>query len=234
MVFNRIIKPTLVIMLTACISGFILVNVNNITSSAIKLNSAKKEKIAIGVVLPGFTVSDERTGEADGGESFRYWVGEKTNPDNADEVVKGYAFVTSSPGYSGAIDSMVGIDQNGKILGIYIINQKETPGLGARCLEVVSPYTIWDLPEILSGTHASSNEEEPLPWFQNQFEGLDTRKDIKIMKIGDWTQEKRQQLLDNNAITSITGATITGRAIINSIKKGCISLEKNLAETEAN
>ncbi|MBR2961798.1 MAG: RnfABCDGE type electron transport complex subunit G [Alistipes sp.] len=51
---------------------------------------------------------------------------------SGDEVV-GYAIETlSSKGYSGEVKLMVGFDTAGKILNISVLQQKETPGLGAN------------------------------------------------------------------------------------------------------
>lgn len=46
--------------------------------------------------------------------------------------VNGVAFETSSPGYSGAIKVMLGVDPEGKILGARVLAHKETPGLGDK------------------------------------------------------------------------------------------------------
>lgn len=39
---------------------------------------------------------------------------------------------TAPDGYSGAIDMMIGINRNGEILGVRVLNHKETPGLGDK------------------------------------------------------------------------------------------------------
>lgn len=45
---------------------------------------------------------------------------------------KGTAVAVSPRGYSGPIDMLVGIDPQGKVKGLKILNQRETPGLGAN------------------------------------------------------------------------------------------------------
>jgi electron transport complex protein RnfG len=224
MAYNTLIKPTIIITVIAFISAFTLSHVEKITTPAIQARKADKQKAALAVVLHGFTVGDEIIATASGAP-FHYWVGEKKNADDDGTVSLAYAFITASPGYSGNVESMVGVDDTGKILGIYIIEQKETPGLGARCMEVVSRYTIWDLPEIFSG----KSKTEAVPWFQQQFTGRQANDKIHIVKLGDWTAEKEQQLLEHNAITAITGATITGRAVINSINSGYAALREILS-----
>jgi len=47
----------------------------------------------------------------------------------------GYIIGLSERGYSGLIDMLVAVDTSGIISGVKIINQTETPGLGARVVE---------------------------------------------------------------------------------------------------
>ena len=52
-----------------------------------------------------------------------------------DNNLLGIAFKTKSKGYSGEIEVLVGIREAGDIVGIKIISQNETPGLGSRITE---------------------------------------------------------------------------------------------------
>jgi electron transport complex protein RnfG len=51
-----------------------------------------------------------------------------------DKII-GYAVPVSIRGYSGKIQMMIGIDMAGKVTGVKIIEQKETPGLGQNILK---------------------------------------------------------------------------------------------------
>ena len=53
----------------------------------------------------------------------------------SDGTVAGTAFFLAPQGYGGKIEMLVGIDLKGKISGIKIINQHETPGLGVNILK---------------------------------------------------------------------------------------------------
>lgn len=77
----------------------------------------------------------------------------------------GYAFVAIGKGYSSDIKTMVGIDTTGKICGIKIISQKETPGLGTKIEEV---------------TYGDSTL---IPWFQKQFKDR-VAKELAVDKDG--------------------------------------------------
>ena len=53
--------------------------------------------------------------------------------------LEGYAYVASTPGYSGDINIMVGLADKETVKGILIISQTETPGIGTRITE--TPFT---------------------------------------------------------------------------------------------
>jgi electron transport complex protein RnfG len=46
--------------------------------------------------------------------------------------VTGVAFETSRRGYSGEIKVLLGVDENGKLLGVRVLQHTETPGLGDK------------------------------------------------------------------------------------------------------
>ena len=46
--------------------------------------------------------------------------------------VKGKAVTCEAQGYSAPIQLLVGVGQNGKVVGIKVLSQRETPGLGAN------------------------------------------------------------------------------------------------------
>lgn len=232
-----LIKPTLLLTATAFISALALSYVDKITAPAIAAQRAEKEKTAVEAVLPGYNVGEEKSADIDGNK-FRYWIGEKNVSDSPSddtgaafeaEQAVAYAFICSNAGYSGDITLMTGVDSAGVLLGIYITEQSETPGLGARCMETASTDSFWD---IFSASDKEKSETEPVPWFQQQFIGLRTNEKIGIEKIGDWTPDKSKQLLDKNVITAITGATITSRAVVSAIENGMLTLKQVLAESD--
>ena len=108
---------------------------------------------------------------------------------------------------------MVGVDENGKVLGLSIISQSETPGLGDRCVEVADRETLWD--HIRDGIPPRDfGDETRIPWFQNQFKGLNANSNIRMVRRGDWNPDMREDLLEMNAISALTGASITTSAVM--------------------
>ena len=171
-------------------------------------------------MLPGYKISKKETVTIRK-KTFRYWVAVKQEKGS---VKKAYAFEASSPGYSGEVKSMVGVDEKGTLLGLSILKQTETPGLGARCEEIATSVTFLGF---LQGKN-SPPDEITQPWFQYQFNGLSLMKPVKIAKKGDWKPSIKDELLAKNSITAITGATITGKAVITGLTSAKALLDEAL------
>ena len=94
--------------------------VNAVTAGPIAEQNAQKIKDSLENVMPG-------------AESEQIDVPEGTTKDGADA---GYCVEVGPTGFGGAVDTMVGIDSDGKVTGISVISaSSETPGLGARSTE---------------------------------------------------------------------------------------------------
>ena len=150
-----------------------------------------------------------------GNREFSYFTAYAS--EGSDEIL-GYAFVAYGKGYSSTIETVVGMGRDGKICGIKITDQKETPGLGAKLQEVASQNTLW---AVMS---ASGVDETGLkPWFQNQFVDL-RADDLRVVK----SQAEE-------GILAITGATISSEAVTASVAEGLRMLASiaEVAEEEA-
>lgn len=123
--------------------------------------------------------------------------------DESRSELLGYAFSAYGKGYSSTIETVVGVVPDGSICGIKIVDQKETPGLGAKVQEVSSENTLW---AVLSGN--AVDETGKRPWFQSQYDGL-TLDDLRVVK---GQGEK--------GIQAITGATISSEAVTRSVRRG--------------
>lgn len=219
---KSLVKPTIILAVIAFIATFALSHIKKITYPSIQKQERQKRDAALMAVLPGYTITEEKRAPIDNRE-FTYWIAEKIE-NNA--PITAYAFVTEKGGYSGPVRSMVGIDKSGRLLGIAIIQQSETPGLGARAAEIASTDTFWG--HFFGGSGATATTEPLIPWFQEQFSGLDTTKKIEIVKRGDWNAAMKAELLEKNSISSITGATITTKAVRDSIENGVQMLDRAL------
>lgn len=118
----------------------------------------------------------------------------------------GVAFKASAKGYSSQIDTISGMTRDGAITAIKILNQNETPGLGTKIVEISDDTTIWD---VAKGKKKAQTIKKP--WFQERFKG-----------------KKIEDLKD---IQAITGATISSKAVIDSVEKKAKEI-KELIENE--
>ncbi len=158
-----VLRLALILLAITAVVAALLAFVNSVTAPVIEKLNAEKTQQAIEAVLPG------------GGESVDF-----TDASGLVSVVykgeAGYAVQVAPAGFDGPITMMVGVDFDGNVLGISIINHTETAGLGA-----------------VAAATTSAGET-----FRGNFVG----------KSGSVAVTK-----DGGEIDSITGATITSRAV---------------------
>ncbi|MDZ7264174.1 MAG: RnfABCDGE type electron transport complex subunit G [candidate division KSB1 bacterium] len=182
-----IVKLALILLLVTALAGAALSLVNNITKPRIEEQKRLATALALSTALPAAAnglIEPDTTAT-----SIHYYRGYR---DSLKQQLVGYAFLTKENGYSSEIETMVGVDTTGKIVGIKILRQLETPGLGTKIEEISHGQTT--------------------PYFQNQF----INKVVTQLAVDK----------DGGEIVSITGATISSRAVTNSIKKGIQQLEQ--------
>ena len=114
--------------------------VNAVTAGPIAEQNAQKIKDSLENVMPG--AESEQidvpegttvTTETKNATSVTILSAYKMTKDGADA---GYCVEVGPTGFGGAVDTMVGIDSDGKVTGISVISaSSETPGLSARSTE---------------------------------------------------------------------------------------------------
>ena len=107
------------LLLICAVTAGLLAGVNAITEGAIQERNAAKTQKAIEAVLPGgfdfeITDFDDPTGLVS-----RIYQGEN-----------GYAVEVGPTGFDNTITMVVGIDNEGKVMGISVVSHTETKGLG--------------------------------------------------------------------------------------------------------
>ena len=117
-------KLGFVLLVITVIASGVLAYINSITKPIIEENQRKAKEEARMEVLP----------EAATFDSISY-LNEETVyiGKNEEGYIVGYTFVASLYGYSSDVKTMVGVTPDLKVNRIKIIEQKETPGLGANC-----------------------------------------------------------------------------------------------------
>lgn len=120
------LKLGAILFLICAIAAGVLAYVNGITAPRIKLLQEQKETSSRAELIPDAEFELTR-GTVD--SSFVYYRA----LDNQTKALKGYTLIAEQSGYSSVIKTMVGVDPLFNIIAIRVIDQKETPGLGANC-----------------------------------------------------------------------------------------------------
>jgi RnfABCDGE-type electron transport complex G subunit len=173
------------------LSGGFLVTVGLMTRERIGLNRKMEIERAILTVVPGASGGRLVHEEKD----FAVYAGQ----DKAGELA-GFAVYTSGSGFQDKIVLMIGLDASlSHINGLTILDQKETPGLGAKITDKGSFLVYW--------------------------EGKDFSQPLSLRKPAASSPES----LAASEVNTITGATISSQAvlqIVNSAREKIIELNK--------
>ena len=113
-----VLRLTVTLLLITAVVAVILAGVNSVTAPRIADLNARKTQEAVEAVLPGGGVEVAFTDST--GLVATVYQGDA-----------GYAVKVNPSGFNGTVSMMVGVDNNGSVLGISIISQTETAGLGA-------------------------------------------------------------------------------------------------------
>jgi len=168
-----------ILAIICAVASGLLAGMNSLTKAKIIAQAQAEEDSALREVMP----EGEHFEPVRKGEDIIYY---KVN--NKDNKFIGVVFKASGKGYSSIVDTLVGMSQDGTIAAIKILNQNETPGLGARIAE---------------------------PSFTGRF----ANKNIQ----------------DLSGVQAITGATISSKAVLNSVQekvKEILELIKDVPKNE--
>lgn len=147
---NTSAKMIIVLTVIATLSGGILSMWNGVTEPRIEENRRKVLEAAIGQVIPGIDSNKPLSLRDD----ITLYVGQKEGSDQP----LGFAFKAKGNGFSPDLTIMVGVNPEfTEVIGIEILEQTETPGLGNKI------------------------EDD---WFKDQFKGLliESGSDILVVK----------------------------------------------------
>ena len=127
---KEIIRLCFVLTIIAAVSAGVLAYVNQQTAEPIAKALLEEKMSAVRSVLPPFDNEPDKdmiTIESAEGASVEVYRGRKEGS------VTGAAFAITAPdGYSGDIEFMIGVDGEGVMQGLMVLNHLETPGLGAK------------------------------------------------------------------------------------------------------
>lgn len=198
-----------------------------LTRGTIKKKELAVRTEALYMVLPGLEGSPVEITPLNSADQDRVYKG----LDKSGNIV-GYAASGEAQGYSSRIKVMVGVDPElEKILGINILSQNETPGLGTKMTEIESTTTLWSL--IYGRELKSIDWESDVTWELPLIKQPERMKKYGLkkksaIKAQPWFQEqfKRKtyhqlvvsKVKDAEKIVAITGATISTNATIRAVQ----------------
>ena len=114
-----VLRLALTLFIITAVVAACLAAVNGVTKPRIEAAKAAKTQQAIEAVLPG------------GGEEVTGYTDETGTVSKVYGSDTGYAVEVSPSGFGGPITMMVGVSKDGQVLGISLVSQTETAGLGA-------------------------------------------------------------------------------------------------------
>ena len=129
----------------------------------------------ISEVLPNMTGGYQRKGEE---SDFPYWIG---SSDSGQSSPGGYVFIARGEGFASTIETMVGVNTDGKIVGVKILSHEETPGYGGRMEEI--------------------REGETDPWFTRQFIGKTASDNIALIEDNGDIDAISEATISSRAVT---------------------------------
>ncbi len=112
--------PVVFLAIIVTISVILLIAVNSFTSKVVESRREEEVTSILEEIFP---------------EMSRYELEGEVYTIYQDDIKTGYAFKASGSGYGGNIDILVGLDNDFGIIGISILSQTETPGVGSRITE---------------------------------------------------------------------------------------------------
>lgn len=127
---KKIISSTLVLCIITLVAGLCLALVYEVTKDPI---AAAEEKAAMAAYESIFTDAEFEQETLKAFEAEGVTVEKITVAKSGDKTLGWALTVTSHEGYGGDITLAMGVASDGTLMGISIITQSETAGLGAKC-----------------------------------------------------------------------------------------------------
>jgi Na+-translocating ferredoxin:NAD+ oxidoreductase RnfG subunit len=200
------LKSIIALTLTCFCAGCIVIFFHTSFNATIEKNVEKSNAALVQRIFPAQTDIVAVIGQSP--LSPGYWVGKK------DSLVIGYAFPVAVRDYSGEIEIIVGIDTSGTIVGMAIVSESRSPGIGISFLDRLSVKTLWD------GFFKKKNNSSS--WFTDQFVGTRVTQPFAIdasHRHVSLTDEQKGKNREENVVSAVAGATLSTRAIVRSIEK---------------
>ncbi|MBR2578008.1 MAG: FMN-binding protein [Erysipelotrichaceae bacterium] len=151
---KKALISVLLLAMVAALAGTVITYVNDLTEPIIEANAAREEKAGLLKIFP-----DGEFIELEGYSDNDYIL--------SVYEVKGKGYIVKAAGYgyntSTPVIVLIGFDNDGRTIGMIVLQQQETSGYGARCFEktfIEDTYvnkTSDDMIDTLSGATRTSS-----------------------------------------------------------------------------
>ena len=209
---NSVVKQMFaVLILVGALSGLVLAGSYQLTKPLIEKHKLEELKQSIFVVLP-----EAKSYEKIESDLIQAYKGLKEDQSSA-----GFAFVAKGPGFQGNIGMMVGVDAKmQRVLGMQVLEQSETPGLGAKIAEESFEAQFVSLEPKWADTISAASSE------QADAESADVGQPaLTVAEIPEFIGYVKNVAPDEpHEIQAITGATISSVAVVSIINQHLYTL----------
>jgi RnfABCDGE-type electron transport complex G subunit len=204
------------LMLVGMFSGGSLSLVNDWAQPLINANQNTVRDEAIAFLVPGGT--PEQVVDQDGLSAWRV---------AADGELLGWAVRYAGIGFEGVIDLMFGLDPERRhIIGLRVIADKETPGLGTWIrLRPEHEQALAESEERDLGPEVNDSKNFPLQFFAwGGGRHLSAGGDLEVVK------GRQRTDLGPTEVQAITAATISAKAVVDIVNTAVVKLEAILTQ----
>jgi Na+-translocating ferredoxin:NAD+ oxidoreductase RnfG subunit len=207
---NDALKSIIILTLISIGGGGVAVFFNSLFSHSIEARAEGMQRSAVERMFPVGAVISTVNGNKM--PPARYWIGKK------DSIVVAYAFTVETRGYAGTINSMVGIDTAGTVLGVKILSAASLPAFGMTVDDFIPANSLWG--------RLSRRADLPATWFTEQFKGTSLSRPYIIDTLSRWKTAfdvLRKERREGNMVSAVSGATASTQTVIYAIQKTAAS-----------
>jgi Na+-translocating ferredoxin:NAD+ oxidoreductase RnfG subunit len=204
------LRPIIILSLVSIAGATVAFFFQSLFSRSIEATTEQAQRSAVQHVLPpGVQIVD-----AFGKNPLppRYWIGKK------DSATVAYAFPAETRGFSGAVNSLVGIDTAGIILGVRLLASSGMPAQGMAVEDFIPKNSLLG--------RMSGKKDAAETWFAEQFAGTSVKKPFVIdtlehgKTIAAAEKGKRREA---NMVSAVSGATASTQAMARTIQKTAVT-----------
>lgn len=195
---KEILKLTASLTLICAIAGAAMVFVSSKTRDRIAQSKIRQRTEKMLLILPKEVKSTQELGTYDGVVFF-------AGQDEQGQTVA-YAAEGRDGGFGGDVVVLAGIGKDGNFTGILVSESNETPGIGSQVCNRDERKSLWQL--FAKKADAATPQQLPPNAYLDAYTGKSAKGNYAFGASGDAI-----------AITPVSGATISSKAVLNAVNR---------------